>query len=73
MRLCNIVDLQQAAGRSPRPSNHHRTRPTQWSDVPKKKARYGDIAGYSYLVAWDWAIPNNPSVDLSFQFSRFRH
>lgn len=44
--------------RAPTPPNPNRTRPTEWADAPKKKARYGDIAGFSDLVAWDGIEPS---------------
>jgi hypothetical protein len=40
------------------PPNPNRTRLTQCADAAKKKARYGDIAGLSYLVAWDGIEPS---------------
>ena len=39
------------------PPNPTRTRPAQWHDAQRKKARYGDIAGSSCLVAWGGIEP----------------
>ena len=43
------------------PPNPNRTCPTPWADAPKKKARYGDIAGF--LIWWPGTESNHRHAD----------